>query len=419
MSYREWKYWLFSLPWHLKWFVLLVLVRPLVDNFYYLKNVSPFLSPLYIVGVMTPVLCLFAVLKYRYKDWTVIDFLFSLWSFFVLLSLFFVFLFDAASKEFLEYFLKLTMPIYLFFFLRLLIRSRKDLDGVLQTFLYSSLFVVAVFLFEIFVNPIKVQKTRDIERIQGSFGDVLNYAIYLSQGFLIVCYFYFSRKNSLSLMARNRMVILTAVICIACLFKISHTATYGVFLSVLGLFILFNVKTNKTAGFAIIVVVFAVAYLFAGDALEKNVMPLLKTDIAVYEGKKENSKLLHGRVGRWQKMMAQFFDFPVEAQFFGMPLTFTSCYAEIGTGSHNDFVRILFFTGFSGLVSYLLIISNLFTRIKYLLPAQHFLALGAMAILILYSISTCPTLYAPMLYILFSVVCYLCLPVHVLKEADE
>ena len=59
------------------------------------------------------------------------------------------------------------MPIYLFFFLRLLIRSQRDLDGVLQTFLYSSIFVVGVFLFELIVNPIKVLKTRDLERIQG------------------------------------------------------------------------------------------------------------------------------------------------------------------------------------------------------------------------------------------------------------
>jgi hypothetical protein len=39
--------------------------------------------------------------------------------------------------------------------------------------------------------------------------------------------------------------------------------------------------------------------------------------------------------------------------------------------------------------------------------------------LILYSISTCPTLYAPMLYILFSVFSYLALPRSILTEAND
>jgi O-antigen ligase len=419
LNYKEWKYWLKSLPWHLRWFVILVLIRPVVDNFYYLKNISPFLSPLYIVGIATPILCVYAIITYKHKDRSTLDILFGCWSAFVFLSLLFMFLNDPGSKTFLEYFLKLSMPVYLFFFLRLLIRSRKDLDGILQTFLYSSLFVVGVFLFELLVNPIKMQKTRDLERIQGYYGDVMNYAIYLSQGFLIVCYFYFSKKNVQSSFVRNRTFIFTILICVACLFKISHTATYGVFLGILLLFLLFNVRTNKTVGFVFIIFISAVAYLFGGDAIEKNVAPLLKTDIAVYEGKKSEERLLHGRVGRWKAMLEQFSGFSVPAQLFGMPLILEDSYAEVSSGAHNDFVRILFFTGLIGLIFYLLIIITYFGRLKYLQSDQHFLALGAMTILFLYSISTCPTLYAPMLYILFSVVCYLALPKSVISESND
>jgi len=152
------------------------------------------------------------------------------------------------------------MPIYLFFFLRLLIRSRKDLDGILQTFLYSSFFVIAIFLFEIFVNPVKVLKTRGLERIQGSYGDVMNYAIYMSLGFLIMCYFYLRNKNSNYVVNMNRNIIITIVLSLACLFKISHTASYGVFLVILLLFILYNLKTNKTAGVILIVTIGSLGY---------------------------------------------------------------------------------------------------------------------------------------------------------------
>ena len=419
MNYKDWKYWVSELPWHLKWFVILVLIRPIVDNFYYLKKISPFLSPLYLVGILTPVFCIYAISMLRRRDKSVFDFLFGIWGLLMSVSLLFMFINDPTSKTFLEYLLKLSMPVYIYFFLRLLIRSQRDLDGVLQTFIYSSLFVVGVFLYEIIVNPIKVLKTRDLERIQGYYGDVMNYAIYLSQGFLIICYFYFTRKKEVSPLVRNRLLIFTVFLCVACLFKISHTATYGVFVALFLLFVLFNLKTNKTAGFLLIIVITTAAYFFGGDAIEKNVAPLLKTDIAVYEGKKDESRLLHGRVGRWKSMLEKFSGFPISAQFFGMPLTLKNAYAEVSTGAHNDFVRILFFNGYLGLFLYLLIFVAFFTRLKFLPPSQHFLALGSMLVLLLYSISTCPTLYAPMLYILFSVLCFLALPQNIISKSND
>jgi hypothetical protein len=419
MSFKDWKYWIKSLPWHLKWFAVLVLVRPIVDNFYYLKNISPVLSPLYIVGITTPIFCVMAIVVYRKKDKSIFDFLFGIWGVLMLISLLFMFIFDPLSKAFLEYFLKLTMPIYLFFFLRLFIRSRRDLDGILQTFLYSSFFVVGVFLFELFVKPIKALESRGLERIQGSYGDVMNYAIYMSLGLLIVCYFYLRNKIMASFFKMNRNLIITIILCLACLFKMSHTASYGVFLVILALFIVFNLKSNKTVGIISIVVISLLGYLFGASTIEEKIAPLIQTDIAVYEGKKENERLFHGRVGRWKMMMQEYSEFPIKAQFFGMPLILTETYSYVGTGSHNDFIRIIFYTGFLGLLVYLLIIGNIFLRLKFLNSNDYFLALGTFMILFMYSISTCPTLYAPMLYIIYAVICYIALPKSILKEAHE
>ena len=417
MKYKDWKIWISGLPWHLKWFVVLVLIRPIVDNFYYLKNISPLLSPLYFVGIATPILCIVAITLYRKKDKSVFDFLFGTWTALMLISLFFMFIFDPLSKTFLEYLLKLTMPVYLFFFLRLLIRSRRDLDGVLQSFIYSSFFVIAIFLFEILVKPIKVQQTRGLERIQGTYGDVMNYAIYISLGFLIICYFYLRNKNIGSMIKSNRSLIITIILSLACLFKISHTASYGVFIVIFALFILFNLKTNKTAGIVLIVVVGSLGYFFGASTIEEKIAPLIKTDLAVYEGKKANERLFHGRVGRWKMMLEEYSEFPVAAQLFGMPLIIKETYPYVGTGSHNDFVRILFFTGFFGLTVYLLILINIFRRLKYLCSSDYFLALGTFMILFMYSVSTCPTLYAPMIYIIYSILCYLALPKSVLSES--
>lgn len=419
MTYKEWKYWLTKMPWHLKWFAILVLIRPVVDNFYYLKNISPVLSPLYFVGIATPLLCLIAIIKYRKTDKSIFDFLFGAWAVIMLISQLFIFLFDPLSKTFLEYLLKLTMPIYLFYFLRLFIRSRKDLDGILQTFIYSSYFVITIFLFEIFVNPVKVLQTRGLERIQGSYGDIMNYAIYMSLGFLIMCYFYLRNKKIGQTFKNNRNLIIATVLSIACLFKISHTASYGVFIVILLIFILFNLKTNKSSGIIFIGIIAAVVYLFGSSTIEEKIAPLVQTDIAVYEGKKSNERLLHGRVGRWKMMMEEYSNFPVAAQLFGMPLILKESYSYVGTGSHNDFIRIIFYTGFLGLIVYIIILVNFILRLKYLNSEDYFLAIGIFLILVMYSISTCPTLYAPMLYIIFAVLSYISLPKQKLKEDNN
>jgi hypothetical protein len=417
VEFKDWKYWISNLPWHLKWFVVLVLIRPIVDNFYYLKNISPILSPLYFVGIVTPILCIVGILMYKKKDISVFDFLFGAWTVLMLISLFFMFIYDPLSKTFLEYLLKLTMPAYLFFFLRLLIRSRKDLDGILQTFVYSSFAVIIIFLYEIFVNPVKVLKTRGLERIQGSYGDVMNYAIYMSIGLMIICYFYLRNKNVGSMFKMTRNLIIAIVLSLACLFKISHTASYGVFLMILALFILFNLKTNKTAGIMLIVVAASLAYFFGSSTIEEKITPLIQTDIAVYEGTKDNERLLHGRVGRWKMMIEEYSEFSVPAQLFGMPLIIKETYSYVGTGSHNDFIRILFYTGFLGLSVYLLIMVNIIRRLKYLNSSDYYLTLATFMLLFMYSVSTCPTLYAPMLYIIYSVICYIALPKAILSES--
>lgn len=419
MKFKDWKYWIASLPWHLKWFAILVLIRPIVDNFYYLKNISPLLSPLYLVGIATPILSIITIIKYRKKDNSIFDFMYTFWTVLMLISLLFMFFYDPLSKTFLEYLLKLTMPAYLFFFLRLFIRTKNDLEGILQTFIYSTFFVIAIFLYEIFINPVKVLQTRGLERIQGSYGDVMNYAIYMSLGLLIMCYFYLKNKNTTSNFKLNRNLIITVILCIACLFKISHTASYGVFIVILGMFLIFNLKTNKIAGVLFISIITSIVYFFGSSTIEEKITPLVQTDIAVYEGKKSNERLLHGRVGRWKMMLEEYSEFPISAQMFGMPLIVKETYSYVGTGSHNDFIRILFFTGFLGISIYLLIILNIFLRLKHLRTNDYFLTIGTVMILLMYSVSTCPTLYAPMLYIIYSVICYISLPKSLINTSEN
>lgn len=410
MKFKNWKIWLKSKPWILKWFIIVVLLRPIIDNLYFLKNISPFLSPLYIVGVLTPVLVIVAITRLPKPKQTKLDKYFKIWSAFILLGTFFVILFDPLSTISFEFLLKLTIPIYLYYFARRFIQSKQDLDGILTTFLYSGIFVAAILIYELVFGAIKIVESRGMERIQGSFGDVVSYGIYLAFCFLIATYFYFSRKGEIPKIKRTRTVIIVGVLCVLTLVNIHHIASYSIFLGVLLLFMVFNFKANKGAAMILSIMVFLVFYLFGQPIIEEKITPLLETDIEVYEGEQESGRLMHGRVGRWTAMFETFTNENIFAQFFGYPTTLKYSFHYVGVGSHNDYVRMLFLSGYFGLFYYITLLVIFYNRAKKLMNATKFLAYGTLGILVLFSISIVPTYYPPFMYVVMSVFAYVALP---------
>lgn len=410
MKFRDWKIWLKSKPWALKWFIVLVLLRPVIDNLYFLKNISPFLSPLYIVGVLTPILVIIALVKNPKPIKTNLDKYFKIWSFFLCVGIFFVMLGDPMTMESLEFLLKLSIPIYLYFFARIFIQNKQDLDGILTTFLYSGIFVAAILLYELVINPIRLVESRGMERIQGSFGDVVSYGIYLTFCFLIVTYFYFSRKGELPKIKRIRTVVIVGILCVLTLINIHHVASYTIFFGLLLLFLVFNFKANKGAAFVLSFMIFLIFYLFAQPIIEEKITPLLATDIEVYEGQQDSDRLMHGRMGRWSHMVDIFSNENIFAEFFGYPTTLKYSYNFIGVGSHNDFIRILFLSGYFGLFYYLVVLVIFYQRAKKLLGSLKYLAYGALGILLLYSISITPTYYPPFMYMVMVVFAFVALP---------
>lgn len=410
MKFKDWKIWLKSKSWTLKWFIILVLLRPVIDNLFFLKNISPFLSPLYWVGVLTPVLVIISLIKNPKPIQTNLDKYFKIWSVFIFIGIFFVILGDPLTMESLEFLLKLSIPIYLYFFARIFIQNKQDLDGFLTTFLYSGVFVAVVLLYELVINPIRLVESRGMDRIQGSFGDVVSYGIYLTFCFLIATYFYFSRKREVPQFKRLRTVLIIGFLCVLTLINIHHVASYTIFFGLLLLFLVFNFKSNKGAALVLSFMIFLIFYFFAQPIIEEKVAPLLATDIEVYEGEQDSDRLMHGRVGRWSHMVDIFSNENIFAQFFGYPSTLKYSYSFVGVGSHNDFIRILFLSGYFGLLYYLVVLVIFYQRLKKLIGSTKYLAYGTLGILMLYSISITPTYYPPFMYIVMVVFAFVALP---------
>lgn len=411
MTHREWYEWLKELPWSLRWFPLLVVVRPLVDNFYFLKEVSPFLSPPYIVGVLTPVLAVSAMVKFRMPKLNRIDKAFLYWGIAVLFSCAFLLFYDPLSLLSIEFVLKLSLPVYMYFFLRLFITELRDLHGILQAFLYGSIFVGLLLIYEVAVNPFRIEESRGLSRIQGNFGDVVSYGMYITFSAIVATYYFFSRQHILSLQRRLWLLIPVALVGVLGLVNIHHTATYTIFILVTGLFIVFNIQSrNRSVAILLLMVIGISLSIWGSEIVDERITPLLETDLAVYSGTQDTDKLLHGRVGRWRMMLTMFSSENIAVQFFGHPLKLDYVYHFIGIGSHNDFVRILFATGVVGLTFYIIFLVSIFKRALALPTAQRYLLIATLIALLFYSISVTPTIYAPFMYFALSIFAYVGLP---------
>ncbi len=413
LNFKEWKFWLKNLPQSKKWFAWLILLRPVIDSFYFLKKISPLLSPLYIVGILTPVLVIYNYNKLNKQMRNASDTIFTGLAIIVSCSTFLIYAYDPTSIESLQYALKLSFFIFIFYFARRFIESRHDIEMILQTFIYSTFYVSIILMYEVFINPFKVSYSRELTRIQGVFADVTNYGFYATISFLCITYFITTRRHKMSTRSIILWIVASLAFSLTVLVKINHMASWGVFLALGGLFLFNNIQVNKVAGLVFVAFVSLIVFAFFGDLIIERIYPLIETDLQVIDGEKEAGRFAHGRLSRWEFMFDMYFNFHPFAQAFGMPFTLEFSAPFCGTGSHNDFVRFLFFTGFMGVFLYALFLISIFIRSLRAAATSQYLIFGSLIIVFLYSLTTNPTCYAPVMYIVLCIFSFCLLPIHI------
>lgn len=416
MKFAEWKNWYRSLHFAFKLFVWLILLRPLVDGFYFLKEISPLASPLYIAGIINFLLALFCIFRFRKNYFSPVDPAYNLFMACLIFSLIMLMVRFNFEMITVEVAFKTLNPALLFLVARRLVKNSKDVNGILQTFLYSAIIVAMFMMVEILVKPFKDISTRGLERLEGAYADVLNYSIYLVMSLLIVCFYYLRKNISISKNKRLYLLLTVIALSIVALTRINHVTTLAIFLGLLGLFMLFIFRTGLMQAILFMVAGFIILQFFASEIIEENVMPLLKTDIEVYSGERERSQAFHGRMGRWERLWENFSMEPLLGQIMGMPYSMTVYSGQIVGGSHNDFLRILFLTGFIGFIFYIFFVFQLFLQLKKFQTSYQFLVLGTLSIIMLYSISTLPMLYMPLMNVVSVIYALACLPKQIVKE---
>lgn len=422
MPFAEWRLWYKSLPWVFKWFVWLIILRPIIDNFYFLKEVSPLLSPLYIVGILTPVLLIFSFISpsFRAKYRSPIgDLLFGLWGTLVFINALAVFLNEASLKLFGDL-IKFTTPVMLFFYLRHMIGSRADLLGVLQAFLYACIFPAVIFVYEQFFGAISPEYLSEGRgggsRIQGAYADIMSYAIYIVGSFLVATYL-FLRKLELGTVARKDFMLvgLVLVLNIVGLVAIKQVSSYMVMAVLVCLLMLYLFQNRRTT--VLVVIMLPIIAIVGKKIYDTNVEKMLEKEMRVIEGDADVERSFNGRMTRWSKYFQLWGEMPSYSVYFGAPTSgFKETPIMISGGMHSDYVRNLFLTGVVGLLFYLLFLLSLFLKSLLLNKYDRYLALSCLLALGLHSVSTTPLLYVSYFYLLLSVFSFVLLPINKINE---
>jgi len=417
MKFGTWRVWYLKQPVLFKIYIWLILLRPLIDSFYYFKHFSPLASPPYIAGILSLILFIVSVFRYPVVNrGTPIDRSYQVLFTLTCIGMLIFISRNISSIETYRTALRTLSPLLLFFFYRRLIRSSEDLDGILVTFLYSSIFVLGIVSYELIINPIKVVTSRGLERMEGSFADVMNYSIYINMSCLISAYFLTRKQSKWSHQFRIILFITIVAISLLLIPRLNHLATMGVLGFLIISYFLFSLRISIFKSMIIIGFGILIFNFFGESIYESTIMPLIKTDTEVYSGDKDQSQALHGRVGRWERMWTEFSEKSILYQYFGLSYSPDIKSDLLFGGTHNDFLRVTFTTGYIGLSVYLILLFNLLIRIPDFRPAYMYLIFGAVGSVILYSISTPLTLYMPLMNVICAVYALVCLPKKLIKN---
>ena len=406
MKLKYWWRWVNSKPLYLRWFIFLMLIRPVAEQFYNLKEISPLLSPLYWLGVLTLLLSVIGQIKGR-RIKSGFDNLFLSWSLLISGSVIMMLFASSSLFSFLNYAIKLTLPVAVFYFLRVFIKGKSDLAGLLTTFLLSCIFPVLFLLIGLSGGQYFMQG-----RFSGAYADVFNNAFYLSMGLIVFLYHFIqNRTYKNTLVIRNSYVLISLFISLLGLWVIKHLATVVVLLTVLALFIYIVFRKHRGAA-AFLVLISAIIVMTSGNRFYNEVLDTrIEKEVEVIEGSRGLYQGIHGRMSRWVWLTGEFKSAPVYAQIAGYPYTLKYSNHMVGITPHNDFLRILFSTGYTGLVLYLLILFRVYRGAKFRDIPDKFFLYAILLATILYSITTVPTFYPGYVNILMISFAYSALPV--------
>lgn len=416
MSFKEWRSYWKQLDWTRKWFVFFLLFRPVFDSLYFIKEYASVLSPVYIVGVLTPVLAIASIASGRMKPapYNTSDNLIKIWGAILLVNSLYLLSYSFSLNDLGDNIKYLTPPI-LFLYLRRFIRHKDDLRFLMLTFLISCIVPFGMLAFELLVHPLTPEYVSEGRgggsRLRGNFADSVSYGIYFIGAFIVMGYFFLEKVYANHKTKKpNLKMLVVFLLCVAGVASLRHVSTWSVFLICISWLMFYNAQNLR--GFAVVLVLgLVILPLVAEPVYNEFIAPLLQKEMNVISGDSDIQYGLNGRISRWERYFEIWGQMSPLAQFLGVPFSnFKEAPIMIGGGMHSDYVRMLFLSGIIGASLYIFFLLILPLNWRKLKKPERFLFLSTYSALMLYSVSTLPLLYLPFINYVFPVICFSLLP---------
>ena len=393
IRFKNWWRWFKRQPWSYKWFLWLVLLRPIIDVFWFVKE-SALFSPLQVAGLLTFLFAFLYAIKLPSRKKGQIPLTFSLFAGLLVINLFLVATEIWTAGSFIR-FVRFSTPILLFIYLAKAMRNETRFLGLLFTFLVSSIFPLSMLYYESIFDPISQVALSESRgggfRLTGLYADLFNYMSYVIGDFLILSYFFIrSLKGSYRKVGVVKISIVIALTLVG-ISGLKHQASWGVFLFILMSVVISGFKNRKVKQY-VLMIGFPILFL-APVVILPTVEKLFAKEIGAYTGERDSKRILNGRLVRWEYYFDAWAEIPISSKLLGVSfsdLTKRQKQGMTGGGMHSDYVRFLFASGIIGLISFLLFYLRIsIGRRNFRKPEQFFIT-TCIGIMCLYSVSSNP-----------------------------
>lgn len=392
--FKKWRVWFGKQPFSFKWFLWLVLLRPIIDVFWFVKETSSF-SPLQIAGLLTFFFSFVYAVRLPNQKKNQFPTAFLVFAILLVVNLLLITIESGSIAGYIR-FLRFLSPIFLFVYLVKVIRTKSRFEGLLFTFLVSSIFPLAMLYYESIFDPISQVEISDKRgggfRLTGLYADLFNYMSYLIGDLLILSYFFVkSLKNAKKSTVKLWHIGAVLSLALVGISGLKHQASWVVMFFIIASVVLFNFKNQRvkryifTIGFPLMLLAPVVVF----PKLEK----LFAKELNAYSGEASSKKIMNGRLVRWEYFFEKWTESSTVSKILGVSfsnLPVANKKTMSSGGMHSDYVRFLFTTGIIGLVAFLLFYFRVFLGKANFEPPEKFFIATSLGIMCLYSVSSNP-----------------------------
>ncbi|MFC2175553.1 O-antigen ligase family protein [Bacteroidota bacterium] len=371
-----------------------MLLRPIIDVFWFLKETSLF-SPLQLAGLLTFFFSAVFGFKLPSSKKGGIPIEFSLFSGLLLVNLFLISAEVWTAGSWIA-FVRFSTPIALFIYLLKVMKNESRFLGFVYTFLASSIFPLSMLYYEAIFDPITQVPLSESRgggfRLTGLYADLFNYMSYVIGDFFLLSYL-FVRLLSKPKSKQVGILKIAAVLLLAIvgLIGLKHQASWIVFLFILVSVVVNGFRHARVKQYLLVIGI--PALLITPVVILPTLERLFSKELNAYSGEADSNRTLNGRFIRWERYFDLWVDIPLVPKLTGVSfskLDEKKKMAMTGGGMHSDYVRFLFATGIIGLISLLLFYFRVLLERKNFRKSEKFFITTSVGIMCLYGVTSNP-----------------------------